>query len=415
MPESPENDAVFRYSYTRGTVLFLAGLIWLAAATAGYILLDRLFAAGGGLATNLLFAAGAAALAGLAGGTTALLTNLSRHVAVERNLQEQPLGIYWAMPLLGLLLGLLTLGLISLPGQLLINITVTGQWLLDYTFATGMFTALQMVIAWTAGYYQQRGFGYVRTALKLDDPAPPARDTIDFNDPLAYKEWYKYQERVRRWSYSWGLLALGYNLLWLLGGLALFALLGQAALLDPQAAASGTTVAVVLAAWPAVVAGALGGVVAALNRLYRSVSHTQDFNRQDLMFYLVQPPLGAVFGAVSHFLVASGYFSVSRLFSPGAEPTVVDSPTVVLIQMALGWLVGFRQDAVANLTLKLIGDIVKFIRTASKLLNPRVWFKPAERNRIWAELGLHREVFSPDEAEPPQARSVWSDLPTDLN
>ncbi|GAB4427653.1 MAG: hypothetical protein Kow0031_07710 [Anaerolineae bacterium] len=415
MSESSERDAIFRYSYSRGTVLLLYALGWLAASVGGYVLLDATFAAGGGLAANLLFAAGAAGLAGGVGGATALLTNLSRHVAAEQNLQEQPLGYYWVMPVLGLVAGLLTLLLIAIPAQLIINFATTGQLVLDTTFATATFTALQMVIAWTGGFYQQRGIKRLRAALKLDSPAPASRQKIDPNDPLAWKEWYKYRVEVIRWSYTWGLLALGYNVLWLAGALASLLLLGQTALLNPEAVATETTVAVVLAAWPAVVAGALGGVVAALYRLYRSVSHTQDFDRQDLMFYLVQPPVGAVFGGVIYFLVASGYFSLSPVFSPGVEPTIVDSPTVVMIQMALGWLVGFRQEAVNQLTLKLVADIVRFFRVASKFLNPKVWFNQAERNAIWAELGFQREVFTPDDAEPPQARSVWSDLPTDLN
>ncbi len=414
MSEQTERDAIFTYSYSRGILLLLYGLGWLVAAMVGYILLNALFAASSGSLLNLLFAAGASLLAGSVGGSTAMLTNLSRHVATERNLQQQSLSTYVVMPLLGLGLGLLTL-LITIPAQVIINFATTGQLLLENTFTTSTFISLQIVIAWTAGFYQQRGIRRLKAALKFNSPAPAPKDEIDPNDPLAYKEWYKYRMEVIRWSFTWGMLAFGYNLLWMGGALATFILIGQSALLDPAAAATETSVAVVLAAWPAVVAGALGGVVAALNRLYRSVSHTQDFNRQDLMLYLVQPPVGAVFGAVVYFLVASGYFSLSRLFSPGAEPTVVDSPMVVMVQMALGWLVGFRQEAVTNLTLKLVADIVQFFRVVAKFFNPRVWFNQAERDKIWAELGRQREVFRPDDAKPPQARSVWSNLPTDFN
>ena len=415
MSEITDQDAIFRYSYTRGTLLFVYGLFWLAATAVVYTVLDALFATGNAAALNLAFAVGAAMLAGGTGGVTVLLTNLSRHVAVERDLQNQSLIYYVALPIFGLVLGLLSLLLISVPAQILINLATTGQLVHDATFATSTFTALQMVIAWTTGFYQQQGIRRIKNSLNIDASITPRVDTVDLNDPLAYKAWYRYRIQVIRWSYTWGLAALGYNVLWLVVLLAGFALLGQSALLQPGASATDSMVAVVLAAWPAVMAGALGGVVAALNRLYRSVSHTQDFNRQDLMFYLVQPPVGAVLGGVIYFLVASGYFSLSGLHSPGAQPTVVDSPTVVLIQMALGWLVGFRQEAVSNLTLKLITDVVKFFKTAAKLLNPRVWFNRTERNKIWAELGRRQEVFRATNKEPIEARSVWSDLPTDLN
>ena len=415
MFEKTDRTAIFNYSYTRGTALLVYGLIWLALTVAGYILLDTLFTGNIGVAPNLIFAVGAAMLAGGVGGVTALLTNLSRHIMVERNLSSQSIIYYAALPVLGLGLGLVSLLLISIPGQLIINFVTTGQFLFEATFATSTFTALQMVIAWIAGFYQQQGIGQIKTFLKIDTSTISTDNSINLNDPLAYKLWYRYRLRVIRWSYSWGLLAFGYNVIWLLLLLASFALLGQTALLNPTATTADSTVTVVLAAWPAVVAGALGGIVAALNRLYRSVSHTQDFHRQDLMFYLVQPPVGAIFGGVIYFLVTGGYFGINGLFSPGAQPTTVDSPTVVLIQMALGWLVGFRQEAVSSLTLKLITDVVKFFKTAARLLNPRIWFKQAERDQIWAELSRHNAVFRSIHSEPVEARSVWSDLPTDLN
>jgi hypothetical protein len=84
----------------------------------------------------------------------------------------------------------------------------------------------------------------------------------------------------------------------------------------------------------------------------------------DLMWYLVQPVVGAVLGAVIYMLLASGYFSVQRLFNPQETSRVIEAPAIIMIQLALGWVVGFRQTAINQLILRLVSDIVDFAGTA---------------------------------------------------
>jgi hypothetical protein len=57
MVESEDRRELFRYSYTRGTAIFIYASGWLAMSTAGYLLISRNLVPESNLGVNLLFAA----------------------------------------------------------------------------------------------------------------------------------------------------------------------------------------------------------------------------------------------------------------------------------------------------------------------------------------------------------------------
>ena len=91
--------------------------------------------------------------------------------------------------------------------------------------------------------------------------------------------------------------------------------------------------------------------------LYWHVAMKQDFDRQYVMYYLVQPIMGFVLGAVVYFIVAAGFLVISfAAFPEGtSNQEVLASRTVIALQIVLGFVAGFRQRAV----FEMIDRIVK--------------------------------------------------------
>ena len=135
----------------------------------------------------------------------------------------------------------------------------------------------------------------------------------------------------------------------------------------------------------------MGGVCSLWYDLYWHVSVKQDFHRQHLMSYLVRPIIGFVFGFVMYFLLASGYLTFA---SEDGEPRVVDSATVIMVQLLLGWIAGFRQQTVSDSVQGLIQELVSLFKRAVRLLNPVTWFKKAQQEEVLDDIAAQRSLFS---------------------
>lgn len=405
------SSAFFRQSYAKGVPLFIYGLAWLAGLLAGYLWLDRFFTAAPGLPGALLAATWSAGLAGAMGGATALLSRLYQHVSIRQDFQRQPLLIYLIQPVAGLIAGLLSLYLLSIPGALILNFATELDLFLQNlsletilpglaTLVSGVvanladistrstFVAIQILVAWLAGFYQQAGFRKLKTAGRQAPAGPesvplfPAQ--LDENEPLFFKQWTQQRRQMIRWSYTWGLFLIFYGIVWLIGLLGFYLL--------SRGWGTGQTSNLILAAWPTGLAGGCGGVFSLLYDLYRHVSIKQDFHRQHLMSYLAQPVIGFVFGLVMDFFVASGYLSLQSMFDPAGAPPVVDAPTVVMIQLTLGWIAGFRQQAITEIIQRLVEGLFALAKAVVAFFNPANLFNQTRRQEqaveISEELGL---------------------------
>ena len=408
-----DNSSVFfRQSYAKGVPLFIYGLAWLAGLLAGYLWLDRFFTAAPGLPGALLAATWSAGLAGAMGGATALLSRLYQHVSIRQDFQRQPLLIYLIQPVAGLIAGLLSLYLVSIPGALILNfVTELDLFLQNLSLETvlpglaslvsGMmanlanvstsstFIAIQILAAWIAGFYQQIGFSKLKAIgqrlMAGPESAPLFPTQLDENEPLFFKQWVQQRRQMTRWSYTWGLFLIFYGIVWLVGLLGLY-------LLNRSWGSSQATVSLILAALPAALAGGCGGVFSLLYDLYRHVSIKQDFHRQHLMSYLVQPVIGFVFGLVMYLFVASGYLSLRSMFDPAGAPPVVDAPMLIMIQLTLGWIAGFRQQAVTEMIQRVVEGLFALAKAVVAFFNPANLFNQARRQEqaveISEELGL---------------------------
>src|SRR5690606_10355777 len=104
----------------------------------------------------------------------------------------------------------------------------------------------------------------------------------------------------RRWAQTWGLFSFFYALIWL-------ALLAAAFLIDIEGLLGPLLerYQFLVTPWYAGLAGGIGGTVAIL-RGFSQVIVRNEFDRQGLRRYLVQPVTGFIAGAVMAFLVGSG-------------------------------------------------------------------------------------------------------------
>jgi uncharacterized membrane protein len=389
---------LFRKTYPRGLVLFFYGLLWLVATLAAFIELDPLLSAG----SSLIVATWAAALAGGLGGATGMLSRLSRHVSTEQDIHKQSVLSYLIQPFIGLVAGILVLYLVSIPIGLAINFVISRELLFTEILASSSFTAIQMVLAWLAGFYQRRGLDKIRSFTRQSSPTPVAAEPsavggLDEDDPLFFKAWSRHQKQMIRWSYSWGVFLFIYAIAWMIGFLALFlATEGTVASMENRGYTAVTSL--ILAAWPAAAAAGLGGACSLLYDLYRHVSLEQDFHRQYLMSYLVQPIVGFVFGLVVYLLLASGYLVIT---TERGSTGVVDSSAVIMLQLLLGWIAGFRQQYVTDWTQQLIQHLVSVIKSILAALHPRNWFNKANRDEALSQLGQEGDLFrlpQPEEA-----------------
>lgn len=113
---------------------------------------------------------------------------------------------------------------------------------------------------------------------------------------------------------------------------------------------SGDTLRDVLPIWQTMMWGGIGGVIGALYSLWYHVSDQQDFDRQYMMWYLVQPIMGLVLGGIVFLLLGGGFLILQvDLTDPKATTAARLLPYLVAV------LGGFRQNFIYGQFDRLIG------------------------------------------------------------
>lgn len=131
---------------------------------------------------------------------------------------------------------------------------------------------------------------------------------------------------------------LGYEVLWL--ALFLLGLVFAAPLTEfftRSGTMTGATANDMFPFWNTLMWGGIGGIIGALYALWWHISDQQDFERQYLMWYLVQPIMGAVLGGIV-FLLLTGGFLLLQVKPSDANAGARLIPYLVAV------LAGFRQN-----------------------------------------------------------------------
>lgn len=102
--------------------------------------------------------------------------------------------------------------------------------------------------------------------------------------------------------------------------------------------------------WATFVWGGIGGVVGALYILWMHVSERQDFERQHVMWYIIQPIMGLILGGVTFLIIYTGLLSLQAT-QPAAAALARE---VQLFPCLIAFIAGFRPQFVFSLLTKII-------------------------------------------------------------
>jgi hypothetical protein len=121
--------------------------------------------------------------------------------------------------------------------------------------------------------------------------------------------------------------------------------------------------------WNTAVWGGVGGVLGALYSLYWHAAKVKDFDKQYLMWYVVQPVIGLIIGAALHVIIGAGFLTLI------GEPAVEQGTPLRLFPYALSLIAAFRQRFI----LEVVDRVIQFVTrtgdqdtTKSEQSNPSV-------------------------------------------
>jgi hypothetical protein len=168
-----------------------------------------------------------------------------------------------------------------------------------------------------------------------------------------------HRQNLGRWSYTWGLFVFFYALTWLIAFVAgLVYVLIFAKEFEALVGSTTANMGMVRLALTSAASGGVGGVSGILYSLYWHVSHKRDFHPQYVMYYLTQPILGFILGALIYFLTAAGFLVFDLSTGRSTAESTLSSPVVIALQVALGWFAGFRQRFVLEMVEKIMRRIL---------------------------------------------------------
>lgn len=163
------------------------------------------------------------------------------------------------------------------------------------------------------------------------------------------------KQNISRWTLIYGYPVLLYEVVWFL--LLLGSFLFDHSLAVFIANVTKTTFADMAALqmehifplWNTMAWGGIGGVVGSLYSLYWHAAVEQDFDRQYLMWYIVQPIMGIILGGIVYLIIAAGFISVQVLaaqaatnVSEAAQQTMAN-PAIKAFHSVVAIVAGFRQ------------------------------------------------------------------------
>ena len=160
-----------------------------------------------------------------------------------------------------------------------------------------------------------------------------------------------------RWANTYGWAAFAYEVLWL-GILVLAVFLSPVVVNRIVGIAEGTPGMDPMALsvlWNTMAWGGIGGVIGAFYSLYWHAALKKDFDKQYIMWYIVQPVIGLLIGGLVHLLIGAGFLTVMSKVSTTSDVILSALP------YAVACIAGFRQRFI----LEIIDRIIQLLTPAS--------------------------------------------------
>ena len=185
------------------------------------------------------------------------------------------------------------------------------------------------------------------------------------------------KQNISRWSLIYGYPVLVYEVIWFL--LFLGSFLFDHALAVFIAHTTGTTFSDmarlslehIFPLWNTMAWGGIGGVVGSLYSLYWHAAVEQDFDKQYLMWYIVQPIMGIILGGIVYLIIAAGFLSVQVLTAQA--PTLTEAaqamatPAVKAFHSVVACVAGFRQRFVYEMLDRVVQALTPKPKTKAEL------------------------------------------------
>ena len=154
-----------------------------------------------------------------------------------------------------------------------------------------------------------------------------------------------------RWTNTYGWLAFLYEGIWVwVLAVAIFYAPAIVASITVTFGAAESLVSVEQL-WNTAAWGGVGGVLGALYSLYWHAAKVKDFDKQYLMWYVVQPVIGLIIGAALHVIIGAGFLTLI------GEPAVTQGTPLRLFPYALAVVAAFRQRFI----LELVDRVIQFV------------------------------------------------------
>jgi hypothetical protein len=123
--------------------------------------------------------------------------------------------------------------------------------------------------------------------------------------------------------------------------------------------------------WNTMAWGGIGGVVGSLYSLYWHAAVEQDFDKQYLMWYIVQPIMGIILGGIVYLIIAAGFISVQVLAAQaptfGEAAQAMANPALKAFHSVVACVSGFRQRFVYEMLDRVVQVLTPRPKTKAEL------------------------------------------------
>ncbi len=164
------------------------------------------------------------------------------------------------------------------------------------------------------------------------------------------------RRNTTRWTNTYGWATFFYEVVWLVALLA--AVLFAPFVVDWVEGIIGDSTSFISVSdlWNTAAWGSIGGVTGALYSLYWHAAKVRDFDKQYLMWYIVQPVIGVIIGAAIYVLIGAGLINLIGQTASG-EQTPLE-----LFPYAIAWVAGFRQRFI----LEVVDRFIQFLTSSGQ-------------------------------------------------
>ena len=165
------------------------------------------------------------------------------------------------------------------------------------------------------------------------------------------------RKQTVRWTNTYGWLTFLYEAAWVVVlAVAIFCAPAIVASITATFGAAESLISVEQL-WNTAAWGGVGGVLGALYSLYWHAAKVKDFDKQYLMWYVVQPVIGLIIGAALHVIIGAGFLTLV------GEPAIEQGTPLRLFPYALAVIAAFRQRFI----LEVVDRVIQFVTRTGDL------------------------------------------------